>query len=69
MAGLYYEEFSVGQEFLHPWTRTTLRYHQEASLRTCFFTGNTEMTTNRPLRANEDETSTARGFRLEGAEG
>ena len=25
MAGLYYEEFSVGQEFLHPWTRTTFR--------------------------------------------
>jgi acyl dehydratase len=22
MAGLYYEEFSVGQEFAHPWTRT-----------------------------------------------
>ena len=22
MAGLYYEEFSVGQEFDHPWTRT-----------------------------------------------
>jgi acyl dehydratase len=22
MAGLYYEEFSVGQEFVHPWTRT-----------------------------------------------
>ena len=22
MAGLYYEEFSVGQEFNHPWTRT-----------------------------------------------
>lgn len=22
MAGLYYEQFSVGQEFSHPWTRT-----------------------------------------------
>lgn len=22
MAGLYYEEFSIGQEFIHPWTRT-----------------------------------------------
>lgn len=22
MAGLYYEQFSVGQEFVHPWTRT-----------------------------------------------
>ena len=22
MAGLYYEEFAVGQEFNHPWTRT-----------------------------------------------
>ena len=22
MAGLYYEQFSVGQEFAHPWTRT-----------------------------------------------
>ena len=22
MAGLYYEEFSIGQEFEHPWTRT-----------------------------------------------
>ncbi len=22
MAGLYYEQFSVGQEFEHPWTRT-----------------------------------------------
>jgi acyl dehydratase len=22
MAGLYYEEFFVGQEFVHPWTRT-----------------------------------------------
>src|ERR1700758_3877204 len=22
MPGLYYEEFSVGQEFAHPWTRT-----------------------------------------------
>src|SRR5689334_13418139 len=22
MPGLYYEEFSVGQEFEHPWTRT-----------------------------------------------
>ncbi len=22
MAGLYYEQFSIGQEFEHPWTRT-----------------------------------------------
>ena len=22
MAGLYYEEFSIGQEFIHPWSRT-----------------------------------------------